>query len=212
MSIAGKSRSQRRRAGGPPFVQLYRFIKRSQAYHDLSLPARCALIELMDRYTGINNGMIGLGARELANELKCSKDTASRALRELDDSGLVRPMKVGVWRGKRATTWRLSFYRCDLTGDLPNKSWHARSQYDQKDAKVRPEGHKPTLSPTRRTHEPKNPINGNPLSPTSGTHIDIYHGDTDLPARASDVDVADTLQTDFPDLPSFLNRRRPAPP
>jgi hypothetical protein len=148
MSIAGKSRSQRRRAGGPPFVQLYRFIKRSQAYHDLSLPARCALIELLDRYTGINNGMIGLGARELASELKSSKDTAARALRELDDSGLVRCMKAGVWRGKRATEWRLSFYRCDVSGDLPNKSWpHAHSQSDQRDTKVRPEGHKRALSP-----------------------------------------------------------------
>ena len=48
-----------RTKGGPGFVQLYRFIKRSQAWHELSLPARCALIELLDRYNGINNGMIG---------------------------------------------------------------------------------------------------------------------------------------------------------
>jgi hypothetical protein len=47
-------------------VRLFRFVKRSQAWHDLSLAARCALIELIDRYNGINNGMIGLGVRELA--------------------------------------------------------------------------------------------------------------------------------------------------
>jgi hypothetical protein len=117
---------RRGRASGPPFVRLFRFIKRSQAWHDLSLPARCALIELIDRYNGINNGMIGLGVRTLANELKCSQATATRALRELDDSRLATAMAVGFWRGKRATEWRLMFHRCDKTGDLPNKSWPAR--------------------------------------------------------------------------------------
>jgi hypothetical protein len=174
-----KHRRQRRKSG-PRFVQLYHFIKRSQAWHDLSLPARCTLIELLDRYTGINNGMIGLGCRELSEALKCSRDTANRALTELDDAGLVRPTTVGVWRGKRATEWRLTFYRCDKTGDLPNKSWPAYSQSDQRDAKVRPQGRKASLSPTRRTHCRKNSINENALSPTTRTHIDIYHVDTNL--------------------------------
>ena len=160
------SRHRRGKKGGPKFIQLYRFIKRSQAYHDLSLPARCALIELWDRYNGINNGMIGMGVRTLSEELNCSRDTASRVLRELDDAGLIRPTKVGVWRGKRATEWRLTFYRCDLTGDLPNKSWPAYSQSDEKDTKVRPEGHNDPLSPTRRTHSRKNPMNGKVFSPT----------------------------------------------
>jgi hypothetical protein len=53
----------KRKKSGPPFVRLFRFIKRSQAFHGLSMPARCALIEVLDRYTGINNGMIGLGYR-----------------------------------------------------------------------------------------------------------------------------------------------------
>jgi hypothetical protein len=74
MSI--KHRRQRRKSG-PPFLQLYRFVKRSQVWHDLSLTARCALIELIDRYNGINNGMIGLGVRELAEELNCSLGSAA---------------------------------------------------------------------------------------------------------------------------------------
>src|SRR5262245_45075759 len=110
----------RRRKGGPPFLQLYRFIKRSQAWHDLSLTARCLLIELLDRYNGINNGMIGLGVREAADALNCSKDTAARAFKELDDAKLVHPMKGGHWMGKRAAEWRITFYRCDKSGDLPN--------------------------------------------------------------------------------------------
>jgi hypothetical protein len=117
-------------------------------------------------------------------------------MRELDDSGLVRPTTVGYWRGKRATEWRLTFHRCDSTGDLPNKSWPAHSQSDQKDSsqsdhedsKVRPEGQIPTLSPTTGTHRAKNPINRNALSPTSGTHIDIYQGVPALDTRAPVTD------------------------
>ena len=154
MPIAGK---RRRRSGGPPFVQLYRFIKRSQAWHDLSLPARCALIELLDRYTGINNGIIGLGVRELADELKSSHATAGRAMRELDDAGLVRPTEVGVWRGKRATEWRVTFYRCDASGDLPNKSWAPRAQSHRESAKGSPRKRKEVLSLTTKAQNARKP-------------------------------------------------------
>ncbi len=82
--------------GSRPFIKLYRNVKRSEAYHGLSVYARCALIELMDRYTGINNGMIGLGCRELAEELGCVRDTAAKALIELDNSGLALPLTHGV--------------------------------------------------------------------------------------------------------------------
>ena len=158
MSIGSK---RKRRSNGPPFVQLYRFIKRSQAWHGLSLPATCTLIELLDRYNGINNGMIGLSVRTLADELKCSHATASRALKELDDAGLARPQTVGVWRGKRATEWRVTFYRCDASGDLPNKSWPALLS-------VSPRKRKHALSLTSKAQTPKNPISENAISLTKG--------------------------------------------
>jgi hypothetical protein len=170
-------RARKRWKNGRAFIQLWKNVKRSQNYHDLSVYARCALIELLDRYNGCNNGMIGLGVRELAEEMRCSRDTASRALRELDDSGLARPLTPGVWRGKRATEWRLTFYRCDKTGELPVNNWPARSQSDAKDAKVRVGGQKPSLSPATRTQKPKNSMNDPALNPTQGTHIDVYQGD-----------------------------------
>jgi hypothetical protein len=148
---------RRRRIGGPPFVQLFRFVKRSQAWHDLSLPARCALIELLDRYTGINNGMIGLGVRTLADALRCSQATATRALRELDDSRLVVATTPGFWRGKRATEWRIAFYRCDKTGELPNKSWAAREVHHGS-AKGSPGKRNEVLRFTSKAQTPKSPM------------------------------------------------------
>jgi hypothetical protein len=110
-----------------------------------SLPARCALFEVLERYNGINDGMIGLGVRELAAALSCPRDTASRALHQLDDAGSARPTQVEVWRGRRAPEWRLMFYRCDKTVTLLVLNWPAQVASDHKDAKrlsVRPEGGK----------------------------------------------------------------------
>jgi hypothetical protein len=78
--MAGAMGSKRRRKGGRRCIQLWSNMKRSQAFHDCSVYARCALFELLDRYTGLNNGMIALSVRELADDLKCDKDTAARAL------------------------------------------------------------------------------------------------------------------------------------
>ena len=116
---------------GPHFIQLFHYLTRSTSYHELSLPARALLILIADRYNGSNNGMISLSRREAVYELKCGAATASRAMRELDNSGLVRPTKVGAWRGREATQWRLMWRRCDLTGDLPRKQWVERTPFHQ---------------------------------------------------------------------------------
>ena len=179
--MAGRMGSAgRKKRGGRRYIQLFHNVKRSRAYHSLSVYARAALFEILERYTGVNNGMIGLGCRELAEALNCSRDRAWKALIELDDSGLVRPLTGGVWRGKKATEWRLTFKRCDKTGEPPILNWEPHSQSVQKDTKVRVEGHKAPLSPSRRTQEPKNPISEVPVSPSGRTHIDIYQGDTEL--------------------------------
>jgi hypothetical protein len=178
---------RRRWKSGRRFIQLWSNVKRSQAYHNLSVYARCALIELLDPYTGCNNGMIGLGCRELAEEMRCSRDTAARALRELDDSALARPLTPGVWRGKRATEWQLTFYRCDKTGELPVNNWPARSQSDGKDTKVSVEGQRPALRPITRTQKPKNSMSDLAPNQTPVTHIDVYQGDRSVdkePARS----------------------------
>ena len=120
---AKQKKMRGRTSGKRQFLMLFRNVKRSAAYHGLSVYGRAALIELIDRYTGCNNGMIGLGVRELAYELRCSQGNAGKALRELDDAKLAHPVTVGVWRGRKASEWRLAFYRCDKTGELPTTQW-----------------------------------------------------------------------------------------
>jgi hypothetical protein len=181
------SKRKRFKGGGRRFIQLYTNVKRSQAYYSLSVYARAALFELLDKYNGVNNGMIGLGCRELAELLNCSKRGAANFLRELDDSGLAHPLTPGAWRGKKATEWRLTFYRCDKTGELPKLNWEPRSQCTRGDAKGHQGIHKPPLSARGEPQKPKSSMNESPFSAPRGTHIDIYQGvqdsgrDTDSP-------------------------------
>jgi hypothetical protein len=116
---------------GPSFIQLPHHVKRSTSYHSLGRLARALLVELIDRYNGCNNGMISLSVREAAYELGCNKGNASRAGRELDDAGLARPTKVGAWRGREATEWRLMWRRCDKTGEPPRQNWVERRPFVQ---------------------------------------------------------------------------------
>jgi hypothetical protein len=206
-------RKRRFPGGGRRFIQLYANVKNSQAYHDLSSHARCALIELLGRYTGVNNGMIGLGVRELSAALKCSHGTAIKAFRELDDAGLARPMKVGVWRGKKATEWRLTFYRCDATGELPILNWPARSEVTPESAKGHVGKRKTILRSCGKAQTPKNPMNESPLRSRGKAHIDIYQGDivsvTGTEGATADLtaEPLEQLSTNFalPDVPRITS-------
>jgi hypothetical protein len=156
------------------FLQLFANVKRSAAYHGLSLGARCALVELLDKYTGCNNGMISMGVRELSGRLKCSHGSAGNFLNELDDAGLAHPTKVGAWRGKQATQWRLTFYRCDLTRELPVTRWEPRPESTHETTKVHPRGRRDDASPPPKAQTPKNPMNGSEPSPPTKPYLDIY--------------------------------------
>jgi hypothetical protein len=192
-----------KRTGKRQFVQLFRNIKRSTAYHGLSCEGRAALIELIDRYNGINNGFIGLGIRELAYELHCGLTTAVKVFRELDDAGLAQPTRVGAWRGKKATEWRLTFRRCDKTGELPINNWPQRkpiTEYRSGITKVPFQDHRDGLSTVSGSHRPKNPMNGSALSTVSGSHVHISRLDT-VQARArkrAGLDPPRAAPTAFP--------------
>jgi hypothetical protein len=109
------------------FIAFERFIKASQAWQSLSLAARCAYLELLDLHNGKNNGRIALSARGLAGRLPISRATATRALQELVDRGFTEVVRLGGFNCKsgdrRATEWRLTRYRCTVTGNTPSKAF-----------------------------------------------------------------------------------------
>jgi hypothetical protein len=179
-----RQRAQDARAGikkrkGRQFLLLYTNVKRSVAYHGLSRHARSLLFELIDRYTGINNGFIGLGVREAKYELHCSEGTVCNAIRELDDAGLARPTKIGSFRGKKATEWRLMFLRCNKTQEPAVTKWEQRTPYSlfsQDNAKAQPEQHRESHCSATTSQKAKSSIRRPTHCSVRASHIDIYQG------------------------------------
>ena len=173
-AIGGNKRGKRK------FLRLFTNVKRSVNYHGLGNYARCLLYELIDRYTGINNGFIGLGTREAAYELGCSHGTIISAMRELDDAGLARPTKLGSRLGKKATEWRLTFLRCDKTGELPVNEWTQRPTYhevSQESTKGQPGKHRVPVRSARKAQTRISSMNGPEVRSVGEAHIDIYQGE-----------------------------------
>jgi hypothetical protein len=118
-------RKQGRKSTSPPFVQLYKYMLRSPAWRSLSPIERAAYIQLALRYDGVNNGALALSARVLGLELDCDKATASRALIRLEDTGFIECVTIGSFtrRNRKASEYRLTTFRCDVTGELPTKKF-----------------------------------------------------------------------------------------
>jgi len=157
-----KTANNGRRRGESKHVRHYEYMLASQAYRSLSCYARCLLTELGRRYNGDNNGEIPLSIREAAELLKCHKDTASKAFRELDDRGFVRSHIKGAFKLKvrHATTWILTEYRYD--DQPPTKEFMKWKPAPQKQKLVlsnRTDGpNKPDRSRLNRTEEtPRGP-------------------------------------------------------
>jgi hypothetical protein len=117
--------SKWKRKGKEKFIAVYAYVKRSEAWKALTPVERNAYLEVKWRYDGLNNGRICLGCRELADELGMGRDTANRALDTLVEKGFIAKAKASAFNVKNrlVTEWRLTEYRCDVTGELPTKEF-----------------------------------------------------------------------------------------
>jgi hypothetical protein len=108
---------------GPRFIQLFYWMFDTPAWKDLDAVARAIYLELTARYNGSNNGRIAYSARQAAEELKISKDTAARGLRDLQSHGFIVCEKRGAFHCKvrHASEYRLTIYDSNLTDDYAKK-------------------------------------------------------------------------------------------
>lgn len=124
------ARDQRARATGRAtgdtghHVRLYSWFTKTLAWRDLDTVARCAYIEIADRYYGTNNGRIAMSVRTLAEALHVAPATAGRALRSLEGHGFIVTTKRGGFNCKvrHASEFRLTAF-ADETGTLATKEF-----------------------------------------------------------------------------------------
>lgn len=117
--------SSRKRKGKAKFIMIEGYLKKTAAWKALTPVERAAYLEVKWRFDGFNNGRVGLGCRELADELNMGRDTANRALEGLVDKGFIVKAKPSAFhvKNRAVTEWRITEYKCDVTGDLPTKDF-----------------------------------------------------------------------------------------
>lgn len=111
------------------FVSLPYWMLQSPAWRSLSPVARSVFVELAAIYNGSNNGRLALSARDAAERVCCSKNTAARAFAELIQKGFVDLCSRGHFDRKtpHAAEYRLTLHPCDRSGERSSKrfmSWH----------------------------------------------------------------------------------------
>lgn len=119
------SRKQGRSSKDARHVRLHHYLLHGPAWQSLDAVARAIYVEIAARYMGTNNGRIPYSVREGADALQISKDTASRAIRALQQRGFIVCVKQAGFNVKtrHAAEWRLTEYPCDVTRALASKDF-----------------------------------------------------------------------------------------
>jgi hypothetical protein len=116
----------KKRAAAERFVRLTHGMMQSEAWRSLHGNARAIYVEIAMIYRGNNNGRIGFSVRQAAQALHISKDTAARAMIHLQERGFIVATTKGRFVRKRhATRWRLTEFKCDLTGQPASRDFEA---------------------------------------------------------------------------------------
>jgi hypothetical protein len=98
----------------PPFIMLPHAVYDSPEFQALSATDIAVLLLLIRKHNGKNNGNIALGVREIVSRCHCGLGTASRALKSLQDAGLITVTYQGhlvpqIGRPNVASRWLISF-------------------------------------------------------------------------------------------------------
>jgi hypothetical protein len=97
-----------------------RRVLRSPAYRDLTLPARCLMLELQDVWRP-SEPDVHYSTRRAASALNAGMGTASRSFHELVEHGFIQRVAASDWLNGKARTYRLTWLSHD--GREPTNDW-----------------------------------------------------------------------------------------
>jgi hypothetical protein len=169
-------------------IQLTHFMLQSVAWRSLRPIERALYIEVLLRYTGFNNGSIGLGVREAGEALYAKPHTAGTAFDVLVERGFLALGKDSSFGQKKLTReWRVTSLPMG-PWDAPTSSpthdymrWRPAAEkhfpVPFEDTFSAPEGHtSPEIDPQKPRTVPLRGTNGSPLSAAEGhTSISTMH-------------------------------------
>jgi hypothetical protein len=152
--IAERTERKRQAKQTARHVRLYMSLLESQAWNALTDTEARIYIEFCKVYNGANNGRIGMSTRDLQRLRKVSAGTATRALAKLQEVGLIRLVKAGIFtrsaETRRAAEWRLTDYKCNVTGAPPTREWRRWKPSDRSTREAVPLHPESTTAPPRK--------------------------------------------------------------
>lgn len=105
-----------RTTGGEPFVRLLRFMLKSPAWQSLNCVERALMIEVMQRWSGFNNGTIDFGVVDAGRALHVKPHTAGKAFHVLVEKGFLIKARDSSFSQKKLTReWQVT---CLPMGDV----------------------------------------------------------------------------------------------
>lgn len=116
--------------------RLHGWIARTAAWRALDGNEKAIYVDMALRYRGTNNGQIAYSVREGAACARVGKTKGAKCLRRLQELGFIAISEPAAFSWKKGVSvrWRLTEFRCDLTGNLPSKEF-ARWREDKPIAK-----------------------------------------------------------------------------
>jgi DNA-binding IclR family transcriptional regulator len=95
-----------------------------RAYPKVLARTDAGALQVVSR-NGANNGYLALSARDAAERVGCSKNTASRAFAELVSKGFVAVAQRGHFDRKNphAAEYRLTLYECHRAGERATRAF-----------------------------------------------------------------------------------------
>jgi hypothetical protein len=122
---------KKRRTTAERYVRLTHRMMQTKAWRTLDGNARAIYLALATLYHGSNNGRIGLSVRQAAEAIQVSKNTAARAMGVLQERGFIVAIEKGRFNLQRhATRWRLTEFKCDLTGQPASRDFETWTTAD----------------------------------------------------------------------------------
>lgn len=100
---SGRINSKGRNVTPGRYMQLSHFLLSSPAWRSLGPVPRALYIEVVQRWTGFNNGSIGLGVRQAAEAMHVKRQTITDGFRVLIDRGFLACSRESTFDQKRLT-------------------------------------------------------------------------------------------------------------
>jgi DNA-binding MarR family transcriptional regulator len=130
--VAKHNATGRSKAHDARHVRIYESMAQTSAWRGLSGLAMKAWVAISFMHNGRNNGAIAVSSRDLGRRIGITYQTAAKIVLELENAGFLRVTRASAFQTRRATEYRLTHLRNDITGEAPSHEYRrARDAVDK---------------------------------------------------------------------------------